>query len=118
MRDYLDKNDLCGDADVISVAGGVRAIAVNDEHGRPYLEEQIDISRRLHQVQRVIIMHHTDCGAYGGRVAFASDEDERSRHFDDMHAVETLLRSKYEELDVELRLARIQPDGSVLIDHA
>lgn len=117
LRDYLNENGLYNDVDIVSVAGAAKDIAHNDEIGRPFLERQIGISKRLHGITRVILMHHTDCGAYGGRAAFDSDEEETARHADDMAAVEAWLIETYPDIAVDKRLARINTDGTILIEN-
>jgi len=43
------------------------------ETEREFVLEQIRKSMRLHGTNRVILMLHTDCGAYGGLAAFGGD---------------------------------------------
>ena len=42
--------------------------------------EQIRKSIRLHATDRVVLMVHSDCGAYGGRAAFGGDAQAEARH--------------------------------------
>src|SRR5215475_4347544 len=58
-------------SDPIKVAGGAKCLASpNLEQDREFVLEQIRISMRLHDTRRVILMLHSDCGAYGGLAAF------------------------------------------------
>jgi hypothetical protein len=53
--------------DPIKVAGGAKSLASPEcETDREFLLEQIRKSIRLHGTRRVILMVHSDCGAYGG----------------------------------------------------
>jgi carbonic anhydrase len=53
--------------DSIKVAGGAKCIASPDqETDREFIFDQIRKSIRLHGTRRVILMSHSDCGAYGG----------------------------------------------------
>jgi carbonic anhydrase len=53
--------------DPIKIAGGAKALASPDEEfHRSFVMEQIHKSIRLHGTDRVILMLHSDCGAYGG----------------------------------------------------
>ena len=56
--------------DSIKITGGAKSLAGSD---REFVPDQILKSTRLHQTQRVILMAHSDCGAYGGREAFRGD---------------------------------------------
>jgi carbonic anhydrase len=54
-------------ADPIKIAGGAKCLASPDrEADREFVLEQIRKSMRLHGTKRVILMVHSDCGAYGG----------------------------------------------------
>jgi hypothetical protein len=54
-------------SDPIKVAGGAKCLASPDlESEREFVLEQIRKSMRLHGTRRVILMLHSDCGAYGG----------------------------------------------------
>jgi carbonic anhydrase len=70
-------------ADPIKIAGGAKCLASPDhESDREFVLEQIRKSIRLHGTGRVILMLHSDCGAYGGLAGgFAGDADaERTHH--------------------------------------
>ena len=53
--------------DPIKIAGGAKSLA-SPEHStdRDFVLEQIRKSVRLHGTKLVILMVHSDCGAYGG----------------------------------------------------
>jgi carbonic anhydrase len=54
-------------SDPIKIAGGAMCMASPErESDREFVLEQIRKSIRLHGTKRVILMVHSDCGAYGG----------------------------------------------------
>ena len=54
-------------SDPIKIAGGAKCMASPDhEADREFVLDQIRKSMRLHGTRRVILMVHSDCGAYGG----------------------------------------------------
>src|SRR3974377_1240168 len=54
-------------ADPIKVAGGAKCLASPDEAAdREFVLKQIRVSMELHKTKRVVLMLHSDCGAYGG----------------------------------------------------
>jgi hypothetical protein len=60
--------------DPIKVAGGAKCLASpENEAERAFVLEQIQKSIRLHGTRRVVLMLHSDCGAYGGLKAFHDD---------------------------------------------
>jgi hypothetical protein len=68
--------------DPIKIAGGAKVLASPErETDREFVIEQIRISMRLHGTQRVILMLHSDCGAYGGLDAgFRGDTAAEAEH--------------------------------------
>jgi len=68
-------------ADVIKVAGGAKALAAPaGDANREFVVEQIRTSVRLHGTKRIILMLHSDCGAYGGLSAFQNDAAAEAEH--------------------------------------
>ncbi len=69
-------------SDPIKIAGGAKVLASPDhEADRAFVLEQIRKSMRLHGTRRVILMLHSDCGAYGGLAkAFGGDAAAEARH--------------------------------------
>jgi carbonic anhydrase-like protein len=54
-------------SDPIKIAGGAKVLASPEhESDREFVIDQIRKSIRLHGTRRVILMVHSDCGAYGG----------------------------------------------------
>src|ERR1700734_4033601 len=69
-------------SDPIRVAGGAKCLASPErETDREFVLEQIRTSMRLHDTRRVILMVHSDCGAYGGLAgAFGGDAQAEAAH--------------------------------------
>ncbi|HYE22224.1 MAG TPA: carbonic anhydrase [Verrucomicrobiae bacterium] len=92
--------------------GGVKTI-VEEGPIREWIFKNFDIAFTLHGVNRVILINHMDCGAYGGAKAFSSKEEEKRHHEVQLrHAVSTV-RSKYPDKQVEAYLADIDEDQKV-----
>jgi len=67
--------------DAIKIAGGTKCLASPAaETERQFVIDQIRTSMRLHQTRRVILMLHSDCGAYGGLEAFGGDARAEAQH--------------------------------------
>ena len=67
--------------DGIRVAGGAKCLATPEsEAEREFVLEQIRLSIALHDTPRVVLMVHSDCGAYGGLQAFGGDPQAEIRH--------------------------------------
>ncbi|WKZ29295.1 MAG: hypothetical protein QY323_01035 [Patescibacteria group bacterium] len=114
IKAYMEKEGLMGDVDVVSIAGAVKNL-VNPAQPTDveFVLRQLDISKRLHDVCRVVLMNHTDCGAYGGRKAFASMEEERAKHAEDLEAARNMILEKYPDLEVLKTIAHIDDAGTI-----
>jgi len=88
--------------DPILVAGGAKCLAGDDlERDRQFVLEQIRTSMRLHATQTVLLMLHSDCGAYGGLAAFDNDTSrEAENHRNDLHRAVEFMQSQIPELTV------------------
>jgi carbonic anhydrase len=61
-------------SDPIKVAGGAKCLASPEhEADREFVLGQIRKSVKLHGTKRVVLMLHSDCGAYGGLESFGGD---------------------------------------------
>src|SRR6266478_6087297 len=69
--------------DPIKIAGGAKALASpEEEFYRKFVLDQIQKSIRLHGTDRVILILHSDCGAYGGLAGrFQCDAEAEAAHF-------------------------------------
>ena len=57
--------------------------------------KQVEISDRLHDIKKVILINHEDCGAYGAEGTYA-------RHKTDLEEAERKLEALFPHLDVEI----------------
>ncbi|HLW54955.1 MAG TPA: carbonic anhydrase [Candidatus Angelobacter sp.] len=89
--------------DPIRIAGGTKCLASPEhERDRDFLLEQIRISMRLHDTKSVILMLHSDCGAYGGLAAFEGNaEKEAQHHCLELQRASSYLLSQIPELTVQ-----------------
>ncbi len=69
-------------SDPIKIAGGAKGLASPERNvEREFVIEQIRTSMRLHGTTRVILMLHSDCGAYGGLAqGFGGDTAAEAAH--------------------------------------
>jgi len=90
-------------ADPIRIAGGAKSLASPaNESDRVFVLDQIRTSVRLHDTERVILMLHSDCGAYGGLAAFDQDRTrEAENHRQEMHRAAEYLKKEMPELEVQ-----------------
>lgn len=113
IYEFLKKQKLLGDCDIVGIAGSAKNFS--DKDSRDTLMRQIEISVKLHSISKVILMNHTDCGAYGGRSAFDSVEDEEQTHKSALELGEKEIKEKFHELEIQKLIARISEDGKIEI---
>ncbi len=81
--------------DEIKVAGGVKLTTASDAPSMAFILKQINLSLNLHRTKTVILMTHSDCGAYGGLRAFENNPKiERKKHAEYLRAAKAFLREK------------------------
>ena len=91
-------------SDPIKIAGGAKSLASPDHEGdREFVLEQIKKSIRLHGANRVVLMLHSDCGAYGGLAGgFGGDAGaERENHRKEMKTAKSTLSAAIPGVRVE-----------------
>jgi carbonic anhydrase len=81
-----------GNYDRIGIAGGVKSWET--------VFSQIQISKDLHGVKKVLLVNHEDCGAYG-------EAGTVHRHEVDLREAMAKVREKFPDVDVELYYARL-----------
>jgi hypothetical protein len=91
-------------SDPIKIAGGAKSLASPErETDRRFVFEQIRTSIRLHETKLVILMLHSDCGAYGGLDGgFGGDAAlEAQHHEEELRRAAEHLRDALPEVDVQ-----------------
>ena len=86
LNEWLTKRFGVKNYDRISWAGGVKDFI--------YVQGQIDISRRLHKVKKIILINHEDCGAYG-------ESGTKERHISDLDHAGRMVKIQYLDVEVE-----------------
>lgn len=98
---------------MISVAGAGKDLVVNPDG---FVATQVGLSSKLHNISTVLLMHHTDCGAYGGHIAFSSAKDERAHHIAEMAKAEATLKTQHPNLRVRKLLAVLIEESGFVIE--
>lgn len=99
---FLKRRDIVN-TDIVKVAGGAKALASPaNPCEREFVLDQIQKSIRLHSTKRVILMLHSDCGAYGGLAAFGNDPQlEAQRQEAELRRAADYLRQTIPGIGVE-----------------
>jgi len=113
IDEYLLQENLTDNVDIISIAGAAKDL--NDGSMGNAVEGQLALSKKLHDVQTIILMNHTDCGGYGGRAAFESIEAERDNHASELTKAAEKLAVEYPDVEIKKILADIKEDETIEI---
>ncbi len=87
LNDWIIENVGDGNYDRLSIAGSVFDFET--------ISKQVQISSRLHEIKKAIVINHEDCGAYGA-------EGNKERHESDLRNAREKLDECCRHLDVEL----------------
>ena len=101
FRKFLKREGVMN-TDPIKVAGGAKSLASPErESDRAFILDQIRKSIQLHHTKRVILMVHSDCGAYGGLEAFKGDAAiEAEHHRQELHRAAKFLKASMPNIEV------------------
>ncbi|MCK5466379.1 hypothetical protein KAI56_02700 [Candidatus Parcubacteria bacterium] len=101
MRGWIAESNLFnGGFDVISLAGASKDIVDGSEEIKNNFLKHIGVSVDLHQVEKIIIFHHSDCGAYAQDYQFGSLKEEKGKQLEDMKKAKEIILEKYPEVEV------------------
>lgn len=113
---FLKSLGFAGSYDDVAIAGAVKNLVdPYDPTDTEFAYRQLALARKLHGVTDVVLLNHTDCGAYGGRATFASDEEEHARHVKDLSRAKEMVEHRFpdDHLTVHCVLARWHEDGTI-----
>ncbi|MDD5415980.1 MAG: hypothetical protein PHE48_03205 [Candidatus Daviesbacteria bacterium] len=86
INNWIAENFAAKTYDRVAIAGGVFDL--------DYMLKQVDISRTLHHIKKVILINHEDCGAYG-------EEGTHERHIQDLEVAKNQIVNLDKNLKVE-----------------
>ena len=104
---YLKKKKLNGKYSSFTIAGsaiGVTAHKFKKWHKSFW--DNLDISLKLHRINKLIVINHRDCGAakiINGKKKF-SRENETKVHKNSFQKIKKIFKKKYPKLRIELKL--------------
>ena len=110
VYNYLKKKKLIGKYSAFTIAGsaiGVTASKFKKWH--KVFWENFDTSIKLHNIKKLIVINHRDCGAakiINGKKDFSSI-NETKVHKNSFQKIKKIFKKKYPKLKIELKLISI-----------
>jgi hypothetical protein len=99
--DFVEKELGIRTFDFPSLPGSAKAI--NESNGEDLAMSCISVPVDLHHVQKIIVVNHQDCGAYGGSEKFnGNDEEEQKFHEEELKKAKDKILAKYPDKEIIL----------------
>lgn len=109
-QDFINETlKLKDNYDHISIPGSIYNFVTPETRDLVFSKFALSVS--LHLINRVVVISHKDCGAYGGSVSFGSELSEYETICSDLRKAKALLIEKYPTLEVNLFFESLQQDG-------
>ena len=102
LRNFLNKEHR-GDYDLVCLAGAAKNLVSGRDFGKEVLFDQIRISQNLHQIKKIFLVNHQNCGAYGESLTSWSPQ-EREVHKADLTRARDKIAELFPKLEVLLYL--------------
>jgi carbonic anhydrase len=105
--EFIEKELGIKDFDFPSLPGAAKAI--NDCDADDDLAMKcIGVPCDLHKTEKIVIVNHEDCGAYGGSEKFSGDKEaEQEFHKNELRKAKKIIRDKFADKEVILVYARL-----------
>lgn len=97
------KNQKLAHFDPVFIAGGAKSLAAPEKpEDKDFVLRQIEKSIVLHKAAKIILMTHSDCGAFGGLQGFGNNKEaEFARHEEVLGEAKKQLAAKFPNLPAE-----------------
>lgn len=110
-REWMKEQGLMGDCDDVSLAGASKELVDGEKGAKELLLKQIKIACDLHEVSQVILVHHSDCGAYKASYNFSSLGEEEAKQIEDLKKSEEIIRKEFPKVEVMKVWAQMKDDN-------
>ena len=107
IYNYLKKKKLMGKYSTFTIAGSAIGVTANKfKKWHKTFWENFDTSVKLHNIKRLIVINHRDCGAakiINGKKEF-SKLNETKVHKNSLQKIKKIFKKKYPKLSIELKI--------------
>jgi hypothetical protein len=113
-RYFLSLQNLGGQYDWAALAGASLALSgMPHQYDAEAFWDQLDISSRLHHIQKVIILDHEDCSVYQYKIDPSltnNPELELTTHTEYLSRAYWAIRDRYPDLNIELYFVKLNTE--------
>ena len=107
VYNYLKKKKLTGKCSAFTIAGSAVGVTANKfKRWHKVFWDNFDTSVKLHNIKRLIVINHRDCGAakiINGNKEF-SKSNETKVHKNSFQKIKKVFKKKYPKLSIELKI--------------
>ena len=107
IYNYLKKKKLIGKYSSFTIAGSAIGVTANKfKRWHKVFWDNLSISVKLHNIKKLIVINHRDCGAakiINGKKEF-SDINETKVHRNSFQKIKKTFKKKYPKLSIELKI--------------
>lgn len=100
------------DFDLFRWPGVTKPLLSSEEFFELFCTAIQNVSIKLHHVEKLLLLCHWDCGAYGGSVNYANTSEEEQKYQSDLRQAKDLLSRKFS--DLEIIVAYSKDEGGTL----
>ena len=110
VYNYLKKKKLMGNYSAFTIAGSAVGVTANRfKKWHKVFWENFDTSVKLHNIKKLIVINHQDCGAakiINGKKEFSSINESKV-HKASFQKLKKIFKKKYPKLKIELKLVSL-----------
>ncbi len=111
VEDVIRAKGLVGDYDHVIVAGAELGPVIDfgpepKPHWRDFFLDHLKLSKSLHNISKVLVLGHEDCGAYKKFVGQIDPQDEESVHLKYAEKLKALINEQGLSLEFEAHMLR------------
>lgn len=90
LRNFLNEKHR-GDYDLVCLAGAAKNLVSGSDRSQAVLFDQIEISKKLHRIKKILLINHQNCGAYGKSLTSGSSQEKKVHKADLSKAREKII---------------------------
>ncbi|MBI2642677.1 MAG: hypothetical protein HYW97_02455 [Candidatus Wildermuthbacteria bacterium] len=106
LNAFLDARFPAG-YDLISLAGGIKSLHEDGISDTNVELKNLKLASSLHHPERIVLIQHEDCGAYGGSGQFANFEAEHRFQEEELRKAMLLLEEYFPQKITEAHFIRL-----------
>lgn len=111
-QEFIERGLGYADYDLYAWPGAGKEVLKDNGFKKAFVEKIIAVSKNLHQVKKLLLLWHHDCGAYGGLKNFKSAMEEEEQYTKDLQTVrEMLAKELTEEIEIIMAYSKPAPQG-------